>query len=258
MSLPVARYAKFEMRAEFIRRMEEEIRRLPGVTSVGLTSQLPLTGSGALSPFAYDEATAQLGERHRRRARRLTRLLPHSRHAALARRFFDEGDRGANVIIIDETLAARAWPGQNAVGKRLQIQPTGSPNAFAEVIGVVEHIRSQDADGRFRIVALLLAAAGICGVISYSVSQRTKEIGIRMAPGQDAWQVRNLVVGQGLRLVAISLVIGLGGALALATTVSGLLYGVNPWDPLTFGGMAAFLLVVSLIGCRVPARRLPP
>jgi ABC-type antimicrobial peptide transport system permease subunit len=107
----------------------------------------------------------------------------------------------------------------------------------------------------FGVVALIMAAVGIYGVISYSVSQRTKEIGIRMALGQEGWQIRNLVVGQGLRLVGISLAIGLLFAYALATTVSGLLYGVNPRDPLTFGGMAVFLLGVALIGCLVPARR---
>jgi putative ABC transport system permease protein len=107
----------------------------------------------------------------------------------------------------------------------------------------------------FGVVALIMAAVGIYGVISYSVSQRTKEIGIRMALGQESWQIRNLVVGEGLRLVGISLVIGLAGAFALATTVSGLLYGVNPRDPWTFGGMAAFLLVIALVGCLVPARR---
>jgi ABC-type antimicrobial peptide transport system permease subunit len=92
-------------------------------------------------------------------------------------------------------------------------------------------------------------------VISYSVSQRTKEIGIRMALGQEAWQIRNLVVGQGLRLIVLSLAIGLAAAYALATSVAGLLYGVNPRDPLTFGGTTLFLLVVALIGCLVPARR---
>jgi putative ABC transport system permease protein len=328
-SLPPAKYTRPDMRAEFIRRMEEEIERLPGVTHVGFTSQLPLTGSGALSPFAYDEATARNWESATSDGRGAspdyfrtlgTRLL--------AGRFFEERDRGANVIIIDETLAARAWPGENAVGKRLQVQPTGSPNAFAEVIGVTEHIRSQDlaravrpqifrpligfggtqpfvvvrtsgdpsaltgpvrqivasmdpevpvdrmqpmsayvgdalAQSRltlvlmagFGIVALIMAAVGIYGVISYSVSQRTKEIGIRMALGQEAWQIRNLVVGQGLRLVAISLVIGLAAAYVLARSVSGLLYGVDPRDPLTFGGTALFLLAVALAGCLIPARR---
>ena len=101
----------------------------------------------------------------------------------------------------------------------------------------------------------MIAAVGIYGVISYSVTQRTNEIGIRMALGQDAWQIRNLVVGQGLRLVGISLAIGLAGAYALASTVSGLWNGINPRHPLTFAGMALFLLAVSLIGCLVPARR---
>ena len=230
--------------------------------------------------------------------------------------------------MIDETLAARAWPGESAIGKRLQVQPTGSPNALAEVVGVIEHVRSQDlarevrpqifrpligfggtqpfvvvrttvdpasltpavrqivasmdpevpvdrvqpmsayvtdalAQSRLTLVlmagfgsiALIMAAVGIYGVISYSVSQRTKEIGIRMALGQETSQIRNLVVGQGLRLVAISLGIGLAAAYVLATFVSGLLYGVDPRDPLTFAGMAGFLLVISLVGCLVPARR---
>jgi putative ABC transport system permease protein len=107
----------------------------------------------------------------------------------------------------------------------------------------------------FGLVALIMAAVGIYGVISYSVSQRTKEIGIRMALGQETSQIRNLVVGQGLRLVAISLAIGLAAAYVLASSVSGLLYGVNPRDPVTFGAMAVFLLLVALAGCLVPARR---
>jgi ABC-type antimicrobial peptide transport system permease subunit len=107
----------------------------------------------------------------------------------------------------------------------------------------------------FGLVALVLAAVGIYGVIAYSVSQRTKEIGIRMALGQEAWQIRALVVGQGLRLVVISLAIGLAAAYVLSTSVSALLYGVDPRDPLTYGGMAAFLFVVALIGCLIPARR---
>jgi putative ABC transport system permease protein len=211
---------------------------------------------------------------------------------------------------------------------RLQVQPNGSPNTHAEVIGVVEHMRSHDlardvrplifrpmvgfggiqpyvvvrterdpsglvpevrrivagmdadvpvdraqpmaayvADARaqarltlmlmagFGVVALVLAAVGIYGVISYSVSQRTKEIGIRMALGQEPAQIRALVVRQGLGLVALALGVGSVVALLLGRAVSGLLYGVNPADPLTFGVMSAFLLVVALLGCAVPAQR---
>ena len=107
----------------------------------------------------------------------------------------------------------------------------------------------------FGIVALIMAAVGIYGVISYSVIQRTREIGIRMALGQEAWQIRNLVLGQGLRLITISLVLGLGAAFVLSRLMAGLLYGIEPFDPVTFAAMPLFLLTIALLGCYVPARR---
>ncbi|HUP30159.1 MAG TPA: FtsX-like permease family protein, partial [Usitatibacter sp.] len=229
-------------------------------------------------------------------------------------------------IIIDETLAARAWPGENAVGKRLQLGPNGTPNNFGEVIGVVEHIRAHDlsrpvrpqiysafgAGGRLAVVvraavdpsslasqvdrvmkridpdmpldhlqpmsayvdtalgqsrlnlivmtffggaALLLSCVGIYGVFSYAVSQRTREIGIRIALGQDPGSVRNQVLLDGMRMSAISAAIGLTVALLLTRSVASLVYGVRAADPLTFMTMPALLVAVALAGCYVPARR---
>ena len=249
----------------------------------------------------------------------------------LAGRFFDQSDfkNGAPLpgrVIIDETLAARAWPGENAVGKRLQIGPNGVPNNFTEVIGVVEHIRAHDisrpvrpqlyspmgANPRFAVVirtsldpvsvagdvdaimteldpdmpvdrlrpmtdyvsdalaqsrlnlivmsffggaALVLSCVGIYGVFSYAIGQRTREIGIRMALGQDAASVRNQVLLEGLRMTAASAAIGLGAAAVLTRSLGSLLYGVKPIDPVTFGSMAAILIAVALLGCYIPARR---
>jgi len=308
--------------------MDEKLRAIPGVTAVGYVSQLPLTGSGPLFPYAYDEATARNWESETSDGRSVspgyframgTRLL--------AGRVFDSHDTPQQGrIIIDETLAAKAWPGENAVGRRLQVGPNGSQNNFAEVIGVVEHIRAHDisrpvrpqiysvfgANSRFGVVvrtagdpadlarqvesviggldpeipvdrirpmgdyvadalgqsrlnlivmtffgaaALLLSCVGIYGVFSYAVSQRTREIGIRMALGQDAVSVRNQVLMQGLRMCAISTAIGVFVAALLTRSLSSLLYGVKPADPITFTSMAAILIAVALAGCYVPARR---
>jgi predicted permease len=327
-ALPPAKYPNPARRLEMLRQLEQQIRAIPGVTDFGVISQLPLTGSGPLSPFAYDEATARNWESETSDGRNIspgyframgTRLL--------AGRFFDSHDTPQQArIIVDETLAARAWPGESAIGKRLQVGPNGSANNFAEVIGVVEHIRAHDLSrpvrpqmyyptgggGRFGVVirtsvdpssvasqvdavmkrldpdvpldrlrpmtdyvndalaqsrlnlivmsffgvaALLLSCVGIYGVFSYAIGQRTREIGIRMALGQDGTNVRNQVLLEGARMTMLSTAIGLGIAALLARSVSALLYGVNPADPLTFCATAVILMTAALAGCYVPARR---
>jgi ABC-type antimicrobial peptide transport system permease subunit len=103
--------------------------------------------------------------------------------------------------------------------------------------------------------ALLLSAVGIYGVFSYAVSQRTREIGIRMALGQDPGSIRNQVLVEGARMTAISTGIGVAAALVLTRSLSRLLFGVRAADPLTFAAMAAVLMAAALAGCYVPARR---
>jgi macrolide transport system ATP-binding/permease protein len=109
--------------------------------------------------------------------------------------------------------------------------------------------------GVFGLVALALGAAGIYGVMAYSVAQRTREIGIRMALGANTRDVLRLVVRQGMTLVAIGMAIGLAAALALTQLLKSLLFGVSATDPLTFAVIASLLIFVALLACWIPARR---
>lgn len=108
--------------------------------------------------------------------------------------------------------------------------------------------------GIFSALALALASVGIYGVMSYLVSQRTRELGIRLALGAQRGDVLRLVIGQGLRLVVGGVVIGLLGSLALTRVMTRLLFGVSATDPLTFAGVALLLLIVALLACWIPAR----
>ena len=329
-SLPLATYPDLRARNEFVRRIEAAIAALPGVEAVGGTSQLPLTGSGPLSPYAYDERTAANWESATADGRGVTPGYFRAMGTRLlAGRFFDERDTydGPRVIVVDELLAARAFPGQSAVGQRLQTRPTGDPAPFAEIIGVVEHMRLLDvrrpvrgqifgvftrgtptrlsivvrasgdtaalatalrqtmrtldptlpvtvrpmseyvaknlAQTRFSFLlmavfaalAVMLAGIGIYGVMAYAVGQRTKEIGIRMALGEEPARIRNRVVGDGMKLVAISLVLGLAGAFLLARAQSALLFGVRASDPVTFLVAPLILVAIAFLGCYLPARR---
>jgi putative ABC transport system permease protein len=107
----------------------------------------------------------------------------------------------------------------------------------------------------FGAAALLLATVGLFGLISYAVSRRTHELGIRLALGATTRDVLRLVIGQGMKLALIGLLIGLVSSFALMRLMQTLLFGVNPADPLTFAAIALLLLAVSLLACWIPARR---
>jgi predicted permease len=117
----------------------------------------------------------------------------------------------------------------------------------ARIVGVLLSI--------FGFLALVLALAGLSGLIAYSVSQRTHEIGIRMALGAGTRDVLKLVIGEGMLLTLIGLTIGVGAAFGLTRFLSDLLYGMSAIDPLTFGAIALLLIGVALVACWIPARR---
>jgi len=109
--------------------------------------------------------------------------------------------------------------------------------------------------GVFAVLAVVLAAVGIYGVMSYTVSQRTQEIGVRMALGAQLASVRTMILGQTLKLTLIGVAIGLAGAFVVARFLTSLLFGVGTYDPVTFLGVASLLVAVALAASYLPARR---
>ena len=107
----------------------------------------------------------------------------------------------------------------------------------------------------FAALALLLAAVGLYGVLSFQIASRTHEIGIRLALGAGAQHVFNVVLRDGLVLVGIGVAIGVGGALAAGRMLAGFLYGVSPADAATYVAVTAILCAVALVACAIPARR---
>jgi predicted permease len=163
------------------------------------------------------------------------------------------------------TLVVRTPPGAPRIDRQvrelaLALDPdlpvqTNAP--YAQVIGVslLPNRAAAGLTGALGIVALALAAAGLLGVLSYAVSRRTREIGIRIALGANAGDVYKLVMKEGARLTAIGLAIGLPLAFAAALLIRSMLYGLSPADPLTLGGTAALFIVVGLIASYLPATR---
>jgi putative ABC transport system permease protein len=109
--------------------------------------------------------------------------------------------------------------------------------------------------GLFAGLALVLATVGVYGVMSYSVGQRTREMGIRLVLGASPGGLLAMVIRQGLRLALIGLALGLAGSLALSRVLGTLLFEIQPTDPLTFAAVGALLIGVALLACYIPARR---
>jgi len=164
-----------------------------------------------------------------------------------------------------EYLLVRAGPNPLALASAIenQIWAVNKDLPITQVAAVDNAIAQVNAPARFRTLllgifgalGLLLALVGIYGVISYSVTQRTHEIGIRIALGAEPVQVMRLILAHGLQLAAIGVAIGVAAALALTRLMSSLLYGISATDPLTFAAVSAALLIVALAACYIPARR---
>ena len=168
-------------------------------------------------------------------------------------------DLAGSYLVVRSTLA----PGQVAATLRAALTPI-APNLARNDFRTLQQIVDRSVSprrftvlllGGYAVFALILASLGIYALISYSVNQRTQEIGIRMALGASARDVQARIIGQTLRLAMIGLVIGAGASWLLARGASGLLFGVTAGDPQTFIGMIAILTIVALVAGFLPARR---
>ena len=340
-SLPPTAYQKDEEIISFAERLLDRASAQPGVVAVGLGTSAPFTDSYSDSVIFAEGYVMPPGESVLSPARNAVTLGYFAALQIPVRRgrVIDHRDTPSSppVVVIDEKLAAKFWPGQDPVGKRMyqpnSIEEAGRPGPntrWLTVIGVVGEVRQrglvsqterfgayyfpltqspsrnftmvartssdplalapairreiaalnpelpfynvltlrsrveESVAGRrtammlavgFGAIALLLATIGIYGVLAYQVTQRTREIGIRMALGSDARRVFALVLGEGAALLAIGFVVGLAGAYAMRRAVQGELYGVDAMEPSVVGGVAAVLAVVALAACALPARR---
>ncbi len=330
MELKVSR-GRYQKRGELARLLHQVLDRLksvPGVESASLSTTLPglRDWQNDILPEGYEVRSGEMinvdwsivsADYFR------TMNVPILQGRTFSR---DEDEQGKNVVLVDETLARRFWPNENAVGKRIkyngpewheiigvvkqvgiygsEAKPLikiytpmgpaaaqrnsrlsirssgGDPESLAAAVAravheidkdvpvveaeTLETILAREASTRrfnamlfsvFAALALVLAATGVYGVLSYSVSQRTHEVGIRMALGAGSRDVVRLFMGQGMRLVFVGLVIGLGGALVLTRLLSSLLFGVSTTDAATFVAVGVGLMVVGVFACYLPARR---
>ena len=324
-------------RAMFSRQVRERLLAIPGVS--GATAVTPLPLDGVLINGRWGTETA-VSDPSKFRQANFHGVLPgyfETLHTRLvAGRFFTEADNVVDQktdlprrIIIDENLAALAFRGQPAVGKRLLLRITTPEAEWYDVIGVVGHqrhaslatpgpeaifvmdghfghgfanrwavrtngdpnqivaaVRAAVAQvdpraplaeiqpmatfvdkamapirftatliGIFAVVAVILAGVGLYGVLSTVVRQRTAEIGMRMVFGAPRSSILQLVVGEGLKLSAAGIAIGLAGALAITRLMASMLVGVNPTDPVTFVAIVVLFAFIAVTASWVPARR---
>ena len=319
----------------FETRWEQALAALPGVQSVGAVSHLPLDDYPNWYNWYQPEGVTE--EQARSLVADLRCVSPGYFQTMgtrlLAGRYFNEQDtaESRDVAIIDEKLANQEWPGQSAIGKKINAQHhMDGPfvHKWTEVVGVVEHIkvhnmlrpvRSQiympftqstrwhmsyavrasgdlsslvpamreelakiDKNmamakirpmddyvskamaptnftvvlaGIFAAFALLLATIGIYGVISSSVSQRTHEIGIRMALGAAPLDILQLIIKEGLRLTIIGLVIGFAVSFWLTGYLQNMLFGITPTDPMTYAVIVGLIPLAAIVACWRPARK---
>jgi predicted permease len=309
------------------RRIQERVKQIPGVDSFASTNTLPLTPNHG-NAGRFNVPGSPLINREALPAGQLRWVSPDyfsiMRIPIRSGRPFDERDLNKPVVIINETMARRFWPGRDPVGVRFITGPWGPNPTWSTIIGVagdvkqfgldsepsldlyypaldllsivvhtagnpksligpvraavqsaapeipVSEVRTMDqvveesaATQRwtmsllaaFAALAIALALVGIYGVVSWSVTQRTREIGIRVTLGASPKAIVGEVLRYGIRLSAVGLAIGLICAFLLRRSLASLVFDVSPSDPLIFAGVAALMFAVALAACYVPARR---
>jgi putative ABC transport system permease protein len=325
------RYPNGASRVAFFRAALERLGNMPGVEAVAAVNYLPLSGSNTGSTFQVEGQPNERGQDPQASWRPITRdyFRAFGMREPRGRTFTDSEvfDSTSRVAIINQAMATRFWPNQEALGRRFS-SGLGEAAEWLTVVGVVPTVKLRDLDtplenqfylpyayaawrtmslvvrvrgdpaafvpslrravaevdptlplfqlqtmtevarlsywekrlygllfGSFAVIALVLAGIGVYGVMSYAVSQRTHEIGVRVALGAQLRDVLSMVVRRGVVLTVMGLAIGLVGAFALTRVLSGLLVGVSPTDPASYVGISLVLFTVALVASYVPARR---
>ena len=168
-----------------------------------------------------------------------------------------------SLLTMQFAVRTKADPASVTAGTREAIRSVDPDLPIAKVAPLTVIVKDSLTQSRFSMLllgafgalALILASIGIYGVISYSVGQRTREIGVRMALGAQRRNVLGLVLGQGARLAGLGIAIGLVAAIGVTRLMASLLFGVAPRDPLTFFAVPVLLMAIALLACYIPARR---
>jgi hypothetical protein len=248
-SLKGTNYSRGFQRSIFFNELEQRLAALPGVEKVSLSSVLPVWPFDSSGSFEVEGRPVPQGQpvpeiyREPVSTKHFETLGMRLREG----RAFNSADttNSPRVVIINETMAPTFWPGESAVGKRIGSTDTGLGRM--SLLGRLL--------GGFAALGLVLAAIGVYGVTSYSVVQRTSEIGIRMALGAQRRDVLWMVLSNGLRLSLLGALIGLGGAWAVSQLLSTALPALPTRDPTTFALVTVALIISALLACYLPARR---
>jgi len=172
-------------------------------------------------------------------------------------------EQSENTQPLDLVVKAKGDPSSLTAAIVDAVRSVDRDQPVSNVTTMKDHVASVLVTDRFSAVlmgtlaalGLTLAIIGVYGVMAYSVSRQTGEMGLRVALGASPWDILKMAMGRGARLVAIGLSVGLVGALMLTRFLSGSLYAMNPDDPLTFGVVCLILAAVALVACYIPARR---
>jgi putative ABC transport system permease protein len=161
------------------------------------------------------------------------------------------------VVRVKGDPSALAGPVRRIIASVDPEQPVAAVRTMDEILDrdVADRTQQMTLLGAFAGLALLLASIGLYGVLSYAVTQRSPEIGLRMALGATARSVLGMVVGRGLALTGIGLIVGLALAAAGTRSMKTMLYGVDPIDPATFASVSVLLCAIAALACWIPARR---
>jgi predicted permease len=265
LSLPGFKYSNAQAARAFYDQALESIRALPGVSSAAAISSLPLSGTVQSGSFGIEGRQIPPGQPapHGDRWQASDRYFETMQIPLREGRVFNERDNTDSppVAVVDEALARKYWPGESALGKRTSDMAGAVRSAVRSIDKDLPLFRVTDMEQMvdvsmsqrrlstillaiFALVAIVLATIGLYGLMSYSVTQRTHEIGIRIAIGANRKDVIRMVVGQGLMLVSIGLIAGLGGAFALTRAMNTLLFGVSATDPSIYVTVSVILVAV--------------